>query len=215
MTQIIEVRETPIPADAWANYVPQIPELDSGALNSLVDSFLAQGGAIVEVPPGVTAEPLDVKDMMDSDFTNADLYTPEERAAYKAERAAKREHRLRAGDDKRVAAVRDQLPIAKCTKALAKATELSPHVLQRILRDYFADEPMADRFRALDRDQQVSLNEAALIAKIRIALGNGVVGLGNVAKACGSSFTKVAELNTRCKLGIPKGVGGYRKKVTV
>ncbi|CAB4149780.1 hypothetical protein UFOVP555_31 [uncultured Caudovirales phage] len=50
MTQIIEVRDMPIPADAWANYIPQIPELDSGSLNSLVDAFIAQGGKINASP---------------------------------------------------------------------------------------------------------------------------------------------------------------------
>lgn len=209
MTQIIEVRDTPIPADAWANYIPQIPELDSGSLNSLVDAFIAQGGKINAIPAGVTADAT-----IGSVPSTGELYSPDERAAHRAERAAKRESHIHSGDEQLVAMIRPLLASIVNGKALANAVNVSHSKLQRILRDHFANEPLADRFRHQDRDQQVTLNEAALVAKIRIALGNGVVGVGPVAKYCGSSFTKVAELNRRCKLGIPKGVGGFRKKVT-
>lgn len=210
MTQIIEAREIAIPADAWATYVPQIPELDSSALNSLVESFIAQGGKINAIPAGVTTETTTFA----STPSTGDTYSPEARAAYQERRARRETARTRAGDDELVAAIRPLLATVECAKALAGAVGVSHSKLQRLLRDYLAYEPLADRFQHKDREQQVSLNEAALVAKIRIALCNGVVGVGRVAKYCGASFTKVAELNRRCKLGIPKGVGGFRKKVT-
>ncbi|CAB4149775.1 hypothetical protein UFOVP555_30 [uncultured Caudovirales phage] len=144
-----------------------------------------------------------------------ELYSPDERAAHRAERAAKRESQVHGGDAHTVELIRPLLASIVNGKALANAVNVSHSKLQRILRDYFANEPLADRFRHQDRDQQVSLYDAALVREIREALGQGVVGISNMAKAIGSSFTKVAALNTRYKLGIPKGVGGFRKKVTV
>lgn len=208
MTQLLEEREIHIPADAWASLAPMAPP---APLDDMVAQFLAQGGQIHQVAPGVTAAPL-------TDFTRTATspsarYTPEQQMAHVIVKAEKRQRAMRAGDPEAVALIDRMLPTATSARAIADALFCTESKLHRLLREYFAEDPRANRFRHKDRETQMADYERELVAKIKQAVADGIKGMTPIANHCGTSFTRVVDVNRKYRLGIPKGVGGFRKKV--
>lgn len=181
--------------------------LDSGALGSLMDAFLAKGGAIHEVPMGASASP----DARPLTFTKSDEFKTGELAENSAKRRAAIAKKAVEDDGslvKRIIELKDQVPH---TFALAKALRISDTKLQRLLSEYLAEDATLDRFRATDRESQKANFEADLLVKVRQAIADGMIGIKAIAVHCGASSVRVSALNRKYSLNI---MHGSAQKVT-
>lgn len=175
--------------------------LDSSALGSLMEAFLAKGGAIHEVPMGASASP-DAKPLT---FAKSDEFTSGERAEHSAKRRAAIANQSAEEDQallKRMAELKDE---TINTFALSKALRISGSRLQRLLRDYLAEDVTFDRFRATDRESQKANYETDLLVKVRQAIADGMIGIKAIAVHCGASSVRVSALNRKYDLNIMHG----------
>jgi hypothetical protein len=203
--QILEEIDTHIPADAWAMLTRSAPP---PMLDDMVAQFLANGGQIHQVDPGVTA-------VIATDFTQAinpkSKFTPQEQVAYVNAKATERSNSYRKGDAEAVATIASILPTALSAAALTSALGCSADKMQRLLREHFADDPLADRFRAKDRDQRNREREEELVPAIRAAIASGLVGVYAIAKAIGVCTKRLVAIEKLYRLNIPRCKSGRRK----
>lgn len=173
--------------------------LDSSALGSLMEAFLAKGGAIHEVPMGASASP-DAKPLT---FAKSDEFTSGERAENSFKRRAAIAKKAIEDDSslvKRIIELKD----VQHTFALSKALGISGAKLQRLLSEYLADDATLDRFRATDRESQKANYEADLLAKVRQALADGMAGIRAIAVHCGAPQERVSQINRKYDLKIKR-----------
>lgn len=207
MPQLIEDTEVFIPADAWATLTPPAPP---APIDDMVAAFLAAGGKIHQVDPGVSATDVSGVRVLTMPSTKFDAH---QQLAHATAKASKRSRQARAGDLEAVALVKAMLPTASSAVAIANALYCTEDKLQRLLREYFADEPMADRFRRLDRDARNKEVEDQVVPAVRKAIADGMVGIYAIAKHVGICTKRLNEINVLYRLNIPKAKTGRKGEV--
>lgn len=155
-TDLAPIAESTLPADIWARSATELNDyhfnvkgrISQAELDQLEAEFLAKGGEIQAIPTGVSGED-------SSQFNNrivnrstafqrcgADPHSPEEKVAHES----KRLERIYSGDSALVAKIAVALPTIHQKKDLAALCDCSEDRVQRILRTYFSDDPLAQPF---------------------------------------------------------------------
>lgn len=156
-TDLAPIPKPALPADAWAKSADALDahalirgRIGQSDLERMEAEFLASGGLIQQIPPGSSG-------LNDSQFnsrivayqiTKAGPHTIDQRV----EHEHKRQERIYSGDAELVAKVASSLPACKQKRDLAAACACSDDRVQRILRTYFADDPIAQPFMRKSRD---------------------------------------------------------------
>lgn len=146
----------PPSADAWEEVAAELNKhhfnvkgrISQAEIDRLEAEFFAAGGQIQTIPTGVSGED-------SSQFNNrivnrstafqrcgADPHTPDEKVAHEC----KRLERIYSGDSDLVAKIAVALPTIHQKKDLAALCDCSDDRVQRILRTYFSDDPLARPF---------------------------------------------------------------------
>lgn len=178
MTVIIEEQDLHIDADEWKSVVGM--GLKEDYLEQLVEEYLANGGQIQEVPPGVTAECFQVKI---SGFNVVD-------SAQASLRIKQRVARRSKADEELVTKLNDLLG-HHVRKDMRKMLGISDGKLQRLLNDYFADDPRADASRASPNGRDEPETIARRVKEVQAA---GVKGMSATIKAVGTSYPMMRRL---------------------
>lgn len=146
MTELAPIEEDITPADAWAEGVNE-PDKKSGVkinqanLEWLEIEFLANGGEIQIIPPGVSGSPDVHFNSTAAPSKNPDKFS-NSRKAHEDSRA----RRYYSKDDELVELITQALPSAELKQDLAKACKCSDDKVQRLLRTYFIGNPAAQPF---------------------------------------------------------------------
>lgn len=162
MSDLAPVPETVIPADAWI-HAPAELEVHEGRkgcvtqldLERMEAEFLARGGAIQEIPIGVSSDffvsfnnsPISVNKNRNSP------YTPTERQQHMEAKVRRRF----AGDGAMVEKIRQHMPNATTAYELYTACQCRADRLQRLLQVYFADDQLAAKFMRRSREEREAL----------------------------------------------------------
>lgn len=148
-TDLAPIQEETLPADSWANadlaieHHYRIPgRITQAELDRMEAEFLARGGCIEEIAAGVSAE---VSLFNGRPVGGSSMFLPEERIAHDTKRIA----RIYDGDAEVVEKLKAALPTAAMQRDLTAACNCSRDKVVRILKTYFADDPLAQPFLKL------------------------------------------------------------------
>lgn len=148
-TDLAPVQEQAIPADSWVHADQAIEQhyripgrITQADIDRMAADFLASGGRIQEVETGVSGE---VSLFNNRPVGGGAQFLPEERIAHDTQRIA----RIYEGDAEVVEKLKAALPAAEMQRDLTKACGCSRDKVVRILRTYFADDPIAQPFLKL------------------------------------------------------------------
>lgn len=148
-TDLAPIQEETLPADSWAKADQALEQhyripgrITQAELDRMEAEFLARGGCIQEIAAGVSAE---VSLFNGRPVGGASVYLPEERIAHDTKRIA----RIYDGDAEVVEKLKEALPSAELQRDLTAACGCSRDKVVRILRTYFADDPIAQPFLKL------------------------------------------------------------------
>lgn len=170
---------------------------DSSALGDMMAQFLANGGAIKEVPIGVSANP----EGKQVTFTKTD----ENERKEDRDRRVKRKQTGVENDLALVARIHAHKGQANSNSALCRELTITNDRLQRILARYLAKDQTVDRFRAMSREDRVARDEKELLERIQRELEAGVTGVIAIGAICGASAQRVTAMAKKYKLVIPRG----------
>jgi hypothetical protein len=143
------IPEPTLPADVWADSAAELTKhlnirghIRQSDLERLEAEYLAAGGQVQQIAFGVSAQPIE-PGAPRSVAVNPD--SPHS-AAQQLEHESKRRARMYAGDSDLVATIAVTLPAVTKKQDLVAACQCSDDKVQRILRTYFADDPIAKPF---------------------------------------------------------------------
>lgn len=148
-------------ADAWAVSGEIINEFHQGSMTSaelaaLTAEFLARGGKIEEVPSGtLTAKEVPFNIHLSKDFT------PEKASEHERRRKA----RIEKEDKPLVEKLNEWLDKGMSRHEIQDGLGVGYDKLQRLLRTYFEDDPRADAYRAVPKqdDQEADYTQYAAL----------------------------------------------------
>lgn len=197
-----------VDADDWSTVVADSRERQRRELEAKVAEFKRNGGRIHNCAPGETALPEGkVLFTITKETTKHD---PAMQKRHEEDQFTKLKQRL-ATDAKAVNKLNELLGNAENMTQICDAMACSPNRVQRLVRDHFADDPRADRFRAhLPMEERKALLEAELLPKISKCIADGVVGIHKVAELCGTSFEMVRTIEKKHRLRIERQKGGRK-----
>lgn len=192
MTQIIEEVEIHIAPDDWRSVIGM--GLKEDWLADKVDEYLAKGGKITTIEPGVTT---DIIQEVVSGFNTANS---KHRDVVNERRAKQQE-------------AADRAIIPKVDKALdncyertmaevAKSIKTSPGRLRRILALYFPDDPRQDQMSFGRTKTDTELRADA--ARVQALYDAGMTGWNRLHSAAGISYETMKKLHEKGYLNIPK-----------
>jgi len=210
----IIAEEDVIGADEWHSVVAQSREAASQQIAIKAEEFLARGGVINIIQNGVTSNRW-INSFNGTVLTTnkADRFSAAQVKTYTRKRSEKKIQETAASDKPLVEALSALLDDAPNTTYITEQLKRSHDLVQRLLTDYFADDPRADKFRRKERDVLNQENELALVEKIRDALSAGLVGVWSIAKHLHSSHHSITAVNKKYKLNIPRATTGRKVEV--
>jgi hypothetical protein len=142
--------------DAMTAHCTQTVRDTPDLIAAKVAEFLAAGGTIDRIPIGVSAE-------TDSHFNNSVVATIskaeqlfEKRAAHNRRNAA----RWREQDAQDIELLARRLPHVQTARELCRECRFSYDKLDRLLRTYFADDPVAKQYTKTSREEREQLVKA-------------------------------------------------------
>ncbi|HCP54562.1 MAG: hypothetical protein CMK72_01185 [Pseudomonadaceae bacterium] len=143
MTDLAPIEEDKTSADAWAGAAEACCKtgpfhIHQTELERLEAEFLARGWSIQQVGIGARSEPVM--------FNNRARKTADQFAETRKAHEANRVARLYEQDAELIEMIAAVLPRITKKQELAKACNCSDDRVQRILRTYFTDDPVAQRF---------------------------------------------------------------------
>ena len=204
--------EDVISADDWSGIVLCPRERIRQELEVKMVEFQKNKGQITVIKQGATAN--STVAFASTLVTNkSKQFSQKELNAYAKRKADKLHYKYRNDDPSAVAMLQGLLDTAPNATFLLKQLQCSADRVQRLLSEYFAADPRADKFRHRDREEQKLENEMILAAKIRQCLADGMAGTWPICKHLHASFAAVALVNKKYKLDIPRGKGGRPNKV--
>lgn len=171
--------------------------MDSSALSDMMALYLAEGGAVKEVPVGATANP----EGKQVTFTKTD----ENERKVDRERRVKRKEASVENDLALVTRIHAHKAQANSNSALCRELTITNDRLQRILARYLPKDPSVDRFRAMGREERLVRDESELLERIRRELASGTTGVVAIGAICGASAQRVTAIAKKHKLVIPRG----------
>lgn len=175
MTMIIEEQELHIGADDWKQVVGM--GLKEDFLEEMVQEFLARGGEIQVIPIGVATEALQAKI---SGYNVVDAAQANLRTQQRIARRSKQ--------DERLVMKLEGILGNHARKELCEILHVSDGKLQRLLREYFHDDPRADDVREGVRDYSNPANLERWVMQVRAAQAQGVRGMWKTAKAANIGY---------------------------
>lgn len=193
MTAFIEETPIHIPADAWAFLAGHPNPQEAADLEAKVQEYLAKGGAITEVPPGVSADTTGEIDAYahtvarNSKFSLGEHMTHTSKAR---EAKIKRDLHL-------AARIRAYLPTDN-RSGLAKALGVSDGLVCRIIRDHLSDVPEA---MALLESR---FDDGPALKRVQAVLAEGVKGVANVCAQAEVSYKTLCKLERKYGLKVPR-----------
>lgn len=197
-----------VAADDWADIVADTRERQRQEIAKKMAEFEANGGQVQRVAHGATAWPNGA-----FVFPSSHNMTTEE---VKASRI-RRESQFKASSDSDAKAVElmgTLLDTATQQQELCRALGCSPERMHRLIRDYFRDDPRAEKFARRTQEERRADNGERLLPKIKAAVAAGIVGINNIAQHCGTHWKRVSEVNKTYRLGIPKEPAGRKPPAT-
>lgn len=199
--------DTLVSPDDWASLEPKAAPLSaSEELQRQVDEFLANGGHIKEFEPGESAIPTH-QPLWSFPVGKAAAPDPVLRKKHDDLRLSQVKKRI-AGDAKLVEMM--DAAMNHCTSMAdlrAACGGCSPAKIWRMIRDHFATDPRAERFRHRSREER----EADLLVEVRKLLDDGVRGIKCIAERVGRQFDTISALDKKHKLGIALPMGSGRR----
>lgn len=172
-TDLAPIAEPALPADAWETSAAALNEhhaqsrgFNQSTLEQLEAEFLAAGGKIQVIPAGMSGMPYIT-------YNNCPVakqlpFSSFSRTEQDAHQAAKIKRRC-AGDDTAIANIKLHMHAAKTAFDLYRACGFGADKLERLLRDYFQGDELAQSFRKMTRDQReakVKAEYPALAARL-------------------------------------------------
>lgn len=161
-TDLAPKDEPIIPADDWVRAGQALNEhatwkgrMTQAELERLEAEYLANGGEIRQIPMGVSAEIVMFNNCPVVASQNSP-FSHEERCAHQATKA----HRRFRGDGEMVAKIKTAIPTVSTARELYEACGISADKLERLLRDYLADDESAKPFRKMSRDEREAMVKA-------------------------------------------------------
>jgi hypothetical protein len=193
MTAFIEEAPIHIPADAWAFLAGRPSPQEAADLEVKVHEYLANGGAITEVPVGATADAT-------SDI-GAHAYTITATSKFGLEQRRKHTAKARGAklrrDQHLAARIRAHLP-AENRAWLAKTLGVSDGLVCRIIKGYLADVPAAVALLKRRFDDTPQLNQ------VKAELAKGTIGVGNICANAGISSSTLYALERKHGFKVPR-----------
>lgn len=214
MTFIIEDEgDDGISGDDWSGIVCCPRERVRLDLERKIAEFQISGGQIVEVAAGIMSN--SNANFNSSMITNSgSRFSSEEIRAYADRKSKKLNNKIRSGDAESVELLKVYLDNATSSLSLAAQIGCSVDRMQRLLSEYFPEDPRADKFRHKDRDKKKADNEAVLAEKIKLAIASGVAGKTPICRVVHASLASVTRVSKKYKLDVSRRKSG-RNAVSV
>lgn len=193
MTAFIEEAPIHIPADAWAFLAGHPNPQEAADLEAKVQEYLAKGGAITEVPPGVSA---DTTSELDTHIYTLVATSKFGLDQHREHTAKARGAKLRR-DQHLAARIRAYLP-AESRAWLAKTLGVSDGLVCRIIRDYLADVPAAAALL------ESRFDDGPALKRVQAVLAKGVKGVANVCAQAEVSYKTLYKLERKYHIKVPR-----------
>lgn len=152
-TDLAPITESVLPADAWINSAAALDQHTSQSggvkhsdLDKLMTDFIAKGGSVKEIPPGVSGEPTKFNNRVLNGSTPQSPFNISERQAHADKADADIRRRKAAEDAPTILKVAEGLKTAPTARDLRAHAGISSDKLQRILSTYFSDNDQAKPF---------------------------------------------------------------------
>ena len=178
-----------IPADAWAQcFVAAHPE-HSAELETLTRDYLAHGGEIHEVEPGVCTGVNKSEKLLG--VIPVTKFSRDEHLTHMAPADRRKSKR----DEALVARIAAMLPVPN-RAALTKALGISDDLTRRLLAEHFGDEAaylLESRF-----------DDAPALKRVRQAMADGAIGYLNICEIACVHYATLKRLESKYRLKITK-----------
>lgn len=174
-----------IPADAWANSIVPGPIDKAAELDAMVRDYLAAGGCIHQIAPGISADGDCKIDKRLVRVVGVSQFSASEHMAH----AAGKERRNTKRDAELVARIAELLDTPN-RALLAKTLGVSDGLVKRLLQEHYPDSPLLhERF-----------DDGPALARVRQLIAEGVTGYVNICKGANVCYKTLKRLESKYKL---------------